>query len=448
MIVPEPRLAFTVGVLSVLAALAYAYSAAAAPFAVLVLLLLALALVLDALRATRRPAPFSVEVPGKAAWLKDVPAELALICTPAFPGPAMTLRVGIPWPAHIALAEEFLSVRSGGDGERIRVHWPVTPRKRGRFLLDTIFADAPSPWGLWRVRHRLNAHCDVHVHPNLGDARHQSAAMFLHRTGAGSRVVRQVGRGREFEQLREYLPGDSFEDIFWKGTARRGKPVTKTYQLEQVQEVYTIIDTSRLSTRDFGAGSDAAREDTYLEHFVSTALLLSAVAGRQHDRFGLATFSSKVNVFLRAGAGRGHFNACRNALTETVATHANPDFEELFIYLRQVLRRRALLVFFTSLDDPMLAEQFCANIHLLSRKHLVVVCLLTPANARPMFSGTPADALEDIYGQLGGHLQWQQLRELQGNLSRQGVSAFLLQKEQLCNDVIEHYLNIKKRQLL
>ena len=54
-------------------------------------------------------------------------------------------------------------------------------------------------------------------------------------------MIRQVGRGREFEKLREYVPGDGSDEIHWKATARRGHPITKVFQLERTQEVYVIL---------------------------------------------------------------------------------------------------------------------------------------------------------------------------------------------------------------
>ena len=58
-----------------------------------------------------------------------------------------------------------------------------------------------------------------------------------------------MGKGREFEKLREYVRGDSLNDIHWKATAKRGHPVTKEYQIERTQEVYIAIDASRMSGR-------------------------------------------------------------------------------------------------------------------------------------------------------------------------------------------------------
>src|SRR5207248_429659 len=107
-----------------------------------------------------------------------------------------------------------------------------------------------------------------------------TAALFLKTSDPGMQLRRQVGKGREFDNLRQYMPGDSFEDVHWKATARRAYPVVKLYRVEHAQEVYAILDSSRLS----------AREDL-LEAYIEAALHLALVAERQGDRFGLVTFS-------------------------------------------------------------------------------------------------------------------------------------------------------------
>src|SRR5258708_1628120 len=71
----------------------------------------------------------------------------------------------------------------------------------------------------------------------------------LRRGSEGMRALRQIGRGREFEKLREYVPGDGFDEIHWKATARHGHPITKVFQVERTQEVYVVIDSSRLAGR-------------------------------------------------------------------------------------------------------------------------------------------------------------------------------------------------------
>ena len=130
------------------------------------------------------------------------------------------------------------------------------------------------------------------VYPNLRDR--ATASLFLRTAEAGLRQ-RAVKWAKAASSIicATILPGDSFEDIHWKATARRGFPAVKLYQVEHAQEVYAVIDFSRL----------AAREGI-LESYVDAALHLALVAERQGDRFGLVDLQ-RPHASLRARAAAG-----------------------------------------------------------------------------------------------------------------------------------------------
>ena len=152
--------------------------------------------------------------------------------------------------------------------------WPVIGSARGDHTLAQIHIEAQSPLGLWLRCAKppcQNPSAYSAFTPNLRDR--ATAALFSKTASIGLRVRRQLGRGREFDNLRQYMPGDSFEDIHWKATARRGFPTVKLYQVEHAQEVYAIVDSSRLSLREGVPGSPI------LESYVEAALHL--VSGRR-----------------------------------------------------------------------------------------------------------------------------------------------------------------------
>ena len=184
-----------------------------------------------------------------------------------------------------------------------------------------------------------------------------------------------------------------------------------------------------------------------LERYVTAALVLGLAAEQQGDLFGLFIFSDRVETFLRARTGRAHYNACRETLYQVEPRPVTPGFDEIATLIRLRLRRRALLVFLTALDDPVLAEGFVRNVDLLRRQHLVLVNMLKPPGAAPLFS-EPAGRLDELYQHLGGHLQWRNLRELEKILQRRGVKFSLLENERLSAQLISQYLNVKQRQLL
>ena len=335
-----------------------------------------------------------------------------------------------------------------GAGKTSRIGWACTPRRRGNYTLKRCHIEGGSPLGFWSARTTLPLRTELRVYPDLMKERKNVAALFLNRGTLGIHAQRQVGKGRDFEKLREYIPGDSYEDVHWKATAKRGRPVTKIYQIERTQEIYVIIDASRLTAREVPDPADPSVHQTTLERFLSAGLVLALAAERQGDLFGLLTFSDRVHEFVRARNGQAHYSLCRDALYTLQPQSVTPDYDELFSFIRTRLRRRALLVFLTALDDPLMAESFERNAGLVCRQHLMLVNMIQPPGVRPLFTDPDVTRMDDLYRELGGHIQWQNLLELGKKLKRHGVQFTLVQNERLSADVVTQYLNVKRRQLV
>ena len=392
---------------------------------------------------------------------------------------ARKLRLGLSFPRGMETPQPDLFVQLPKDAVKSRLSWPVTPRERGRVLLEKSYLEAPSFLGFWDIRKSVPSPLEIRVYPSLSSERKNLAALFLNRGGYGVHAQRQVGKGREFDKLREYMHGDSYADIHWKATARRNHPVTKIFQVEKTQEVYVVVDASRLSARPPGEGWDGRGQNTILERFLTASLVLRVAAEKQGDLFGLVTFSDKVHGFLPAKNGRAHYNACREMLYTLYPRKVTPDFDELFTTLRLKMRRRALLFFLTNLDDPVLAEQFTKNVALISRQHLVMVNMIHPGGAKPLFDeedpasppeigfefakdkgmegengprrlrrAGPAPGTIDLYERLGGHLFWHRLKELERVLKSRGTTLSLLKNENFSAQMVTQYINLKQRQIL
>ncbi|HEX3988080.1 MAG TPA: DUF58 domain-containing protein, partial [Verrucomicrobiae bacterium] len=253
------------------------------------------------------------------------------------------IRLGLALPREFSAKQEELAVLLPGHASLSRLAWNCTGLRRGRYQLDKCYLEGQSPLGFWAVRAGAPAQSELRVYPNLLTERKTVASLFLNRGLFGSHVQRQLGKGRDFEQLRDYIAGDSYEDIHWKATAKRGRPVTKTFQIERTQEVYVVIDASRLSSRTAPGGS------TILERFITAGLVLGLAAEQQGDLFGWITFSDRIESFVRARSGPAHYNRCRDAIYTLQPRAATPDFEEMASFIRLRLRRRALLLILTSL---------------------------------------------------------------------------------------------------
>ena len=154
------------------------------------------------------------------------------------------------------------------------------------------------------------------------------------------------------------------------------------------------------------------------------------------------------NMHLYKTPPTAHYSESRDALYTLQPRVVTPDFDELCAFIRLRMRRRALLVFLTALDDPALSESFVRNIELIRRQHIVLVNMVQPPGVQQLFTGKDVTQTDDLYRQLGGHLRWQNLRELQKVLQRRAVRFSLLENERLSAGIVGQYMDVKRRQLL
>lgn len=453
MLVPSSKLLLWTGIVTVAFGLMGAVAPATIPLGIAAMLGMLSILAYDAVFGSKVVEGIELKAPEVLRVSRSRSGTLAMKLRNSADEPRR-LRLALEWPSEVTSLREESRITLAPRADWHEVEWPFVASQRGRYQLGKLHVEGSSRLGFWHIRNSLPAATEVRVYPNLVAERKSLAALFLNRGTFGMHTQRQVGKGREFEKLREYLPGDSIDDVHWKASAKRGHPVTKVYQIERTQEVYVIIDASRLSARRVpGAnqkdvGSTGPNTDSVLERFINAALVLGLVAEQQGDLFGLITCSDHVDSFIRARNGKEHYSTCRDALYTLEPRIVSPDFEELATFIRLRLRRRALLILLTALDDVVIAESFVRNIDLFCRQHLAFVNMLQPAGVKPLFSDPGLTSVNELYDHLSGHLRWQNLRELEKVLRRRGVRFNLLANEKLTAQLVSQYLEVKQRQML
>jgi uncharacterized protein (DUF58 family) len=361
-----------------------------------------------------------------------------------------SVRLAVRFPDGLDADEEQTTFPLTSTSSEAFIRIPFVGTARGTFQLQNLYFDWRSPLGFWIYREHRSVRSEIRIYPNLR-REGQQIARFLNRGAIGIHTQAQIGRGREFEKLREYERGDSFDEINWKATAKRRFPVTKVFQLERSKEIYVALDTSRLSARrlpQISTLQDSRKSTTHLDRAISAALLFCVAAERQGDRFGFISYSDKVNHLVKARAGSTHFNVCRDLAVSLTSQTVSPDFADIAATLQQRIKRRSLFVFLTSLDDPVAAEDFVRAAELLSRQHLILALMIAPIGVHPLFSEGPVQDPDEIYRQLGGHLSWEKLQNLQRVLARKGVNFFVVPDQQLGLRLVSHYMDLKRRQTL
>jgi uncharacterized protein (DUF58 family) len=436
---------------------------------VLGIVVFALASLVDLLLGLGKYRQLECQIPAvnRATAGRDFELDLKLNGTGLRSG---AIRLVVDLPPTVNPDQSHVPLRIEAGIMTLSIPVKAVAEHRGTYPINRLFFDWISPVRLWVFREERSLRSELRVYPDLA-LEGRKIAHFLNRGGFGVHRQRQIGRGREFEKLREYEPGDSFDSIHWKAAAKRHKPITKVFQVEKSQEVYLAIDSSRLSSRALGTPtsptvprttnhespstshlsaltSHLSPSSTILESFIAATLLAGATAERQGDLFGLITFSDKVDQMARARSGSLHFNHCRDLLINLQARLVAPDFEDIAATLLNRLTKRSLLIFLTSLDDSVTGENFLLAGRFLARRHLVMAIMLLPPDTQPLFSAPGVEHTDQIYENIAGHLRWAKLQELRKQLLKAGVLFHLAPGQNFTLTVVNEYLATKRRQLL
>ncbi len=174
------------------------------------------------------------------------------------------------------------------------------------------------------------------------------------------------GRGMEFDQVREYQPGDEVRSIDWNVTARTGAPHVKLHREERELTVLVVVDVSRSGS--FGSTGRLKREMA-----AEVAALLAYTAIASNDRVGLLAVSDRVELFVPPKKGRGHgWRLIRGILTLEPEGRGT-DLGLAFDFLGRVLSRRSV-VFVIS---DFFAEGYETGLSLAARRHELAAVVLT-----------------------------------------------------------------------
>jgi uncharacterized protein (DUF58 family) len=176
------------------------------------------------------------------------------------------------------------------------------------------------------------------------------------------------GRGMNFEEVREYAPGDEIRSIDWNVTARMDRPFVKKFTEEREMTVLLLVDVS--ASGAFGSVNLSKRE---LAAEVAAILAFSAI--NNNDKVGLVLFTDHIELFIPPKKGRQHtLRLIRDMLFFEPAGRGT-DVAGALDYVNRLLPRKALLF----LISDFLTGDFSKPLTVASRKHdLVALPVIDP----------------------------------------------------------------------
>lgn len=319
--------------------------------------------------------------------------------------------------------------------------YTTRPTSRGLFAFGGVTLRWRTPLGLlWRQR-SLPLVREVAVYPNLLEVQKYD---LLARKGLlremGLRSARNLGRGTEFESLRDYQPDDDYRRINWKATARRHRPVTTMFETERSQRLIVMLDLGRMMLTRVG-------ELTRLDSAINTALLLCYVALARGDRVGLLSFADGIHAYTPPRRGRPHFYRIMEQLYSVRAQPVESDYAAAFTRLRLDLRGRALITLFTDLSDQDVAAIIARHMKTLARHHLPL-CVTLSDPATLSWAEVIPESTSELYGKVVAGRLLEERATLLDGLQRSGVLTVDVPANQLTPATINRYLELKERALL
>ena len=148
------------------------------------------------------------------------------------------------------------------------------------------------------------------------------------------------GRGMDFEELREYIPGDDVRDIDWNVTNRLGRPFVKRYREERELAAVLAVDVSGSSA--FGSGNLSKRE-----YAAEVAATLALSATRNGDKVALLLFTEEVELFIPPRKGRRHILRIVRELLAFEPKKRGTDIPAALAFLNHALPRRSIVFLLT-----------------------------------------------------------------------------------------------------
>ncbi len=169
------------------------------------------------------------------------------------------------------------------------------------------------------------------------------------------------GRGMEFEEVREYLPGDEVRSIDWNVTARFGHPYIKKFREERELTVMLVVDVS--ASGQFGSVRQTKNE---LAAELGAVLAFSAI--RNNDKVGVILFTDRVEKYIAPKKGRRHVLRVIREILAFEPRSTGTDLSLALDYLNRVQRRRAVCFLLSDFQD----EEFRKSLRVAGKRHDIV----------------------------------------------------------------------------
>lgn len=326
----------------------------------------------------------------------------------------------------------------------------LQPKKRGSYKFGKLNVRYLSRLGLTWREIKFDLDKEVKVFSDL-KALHELSVKLSHSSELGELHQKKRGQGTEFASLREYAVGDDSKAIDWNATARRDRPVVRTYETEQEQRLLILVDAGRMMVSDLDGL-------TRFDRALNAALCLALTGLTHNDQVGIGIFADKPLLYLPPKRGKLNMNRILEATFAVEPRMVEPDYAGILSYFASAQKGRSLMVVLTDLTDPTGSQALLSGLANLAPRHLPFCVTLKDRQVVDLANSSAEalrakadetkkkiDTVEAIYKKAIAIDLLSQRELALSILTRRGCLVLDCPPQDLSDKLVEKYLEIKSR---
>ena len=344
----------------------------------------------------------------------------------------------IPFQFQVRNFEIRRKIKNASQDE---FQYKLRPTERGEYFFGNLNIYVSSPLKLISKRYKFSKDQMVPTYPSYIQLRKYDLIAFSNNLFQyGVKKIRRIGHTMEFEQIKEYVPGDDIRTLNWKATAKKNSLMVNQFQDEKSQNIYMVIDKGRVMKMPFNGMS-------LLDYAINATLVLSNVILKKQDKAGMFSFSKKVENRVIAEKRTSQMQKILESLYNIKTNFFESDYSRLYVDIKKHINQRSLIILYTNFETMDGLHRQMPYLKGIAKSHLLVVVFFQNTELYQI-TNKKSDTIQEVYDKVIAEKFIFEKKLIVNELKKYGIHSVLTQPENLTLDTINKYLEIKARGIL
>lgn len=319
-----------------------------------------------------------------------------------------------------------------------QIEYTLEPKKRGVYNFGALRIYIKSSIGLIQRRINFDQNHNVAVYPSfLQLQKIDFLAAHEKLWQIGIKKQRRIGNSTEFEQIKNYVPGDDYRKINWKASARSQDLMVNHYIDERSQNMLAVVNIGRIMKMPFNGLS-------LLDYSINSTLAFLSLALKKHDRAGLVTFNNKVKSFVPPSKQKMVFSNINEKLYSIKEDFIESDYEQLSFFLTRQVTQRNFVFLYTNFETTESLKRALPFLKHINKKHRLIVSIFKNAILEAYRYNEPKNESEMHQIMMMDQLI-QEKEAIRQILINNGIDCIYCKPEELTVESVNQYLRLKAR---